>query len=344
MSVDFRLPAEWEAQAGIVIAWPHADTDWAPRLAKVETAYVSLVAAIARFETVVICVGDQDVHVRAAQLLAAAALDHERVRFVEVAYDDTWLRDSGPLTLSNGATFRLIDFRFTGWGGKFEGGRDDRLIEALFACGVFGAADYRRIDWALEGGAIESDGKGTLLTTWRCLHQRHPTMSRDAIRAQLLDVFAAERVLVLDHGYLQGDDTDAHIDTLARFAPDDAIVFQACDDPTDPHYDELSQMGEELANLRTADGRLYRLHALPWPRPIFDEGRRLAASYANYLIVNGAVVMPAYGDPADAAAAAVIAAAHPGRAVVTVDARALIWQNGSVHCLTMQMPAGALAA
>ncbi|MEP7043951.1 MAG: agmatine deiminase family protein [Dokdonella sp.] len=344
MSTDFRLPAEWEAQAGVIIAWPHAGTDWAERLPGIEKAYVALAGAIARFEPVLICVADAGVRERAAALLAEAGVDAARVRFVEAAYDDTWLRDSGPLTLSDGAGFRVVDFRFTGWGGKFEGGRDDRLVEALLARGVFGGAQHRRIDWALEGGAIESDGLGTLLTTWRCLHQRHPQMSLDDMNARLLDAFGARRVLWLEHGYLEGDDTDAHIDTLARFAPDDAIVFQTCDDPLDAHYDELARMHEEIARLRTVDGQPYRLYPLPWPRAIVDEGRRLASSYANYLIINDAVLVPAYGDAADAAAAQVIAAAHPGRQVVQVDARPLIWQNGSVHCLTMQVPAGALAA
>ncbi|MCW8807554.1 MAG: agmatine deiminase family protein, partial [Rhodanobacter sp.] len=150
----------------------------------------------------------------------------------------------------------------------------------------------------------------------------------------------AERVLWLDYGYLEGDDTDAHIDTLARFAPGDRIVFQACDDASDPHHDELQRMAGELAALRTRDGRPYRLYPLPWAKPIVDEGRRLAASYANYLIVNGAVLVPAYGDTADDEAARVIGAAHPGRVIVQVPCRPLIWQNGSLHCLTMQLPAG----
>jgi len=158
----------------------------------------------------------------------------------------------------------------------------------------------------------------------------------------LCDKLGAERVLWLERGYLQGDDTDAHIDTLARFAPDNVIVFQACDDPADPHYDELTAMRDELTALRTADGQAYRLQGLPWAGPIFDDGRRLAASYANYLIVNGAVVIPAYGDPADAEAARAVAAAHPGREVIAVPCRPLIWQNGSLHCLTMQLPEGVL--
>jgi agmatine/peptidylarginine deiminase len=175
------------------------------------------------------------------------------------------------------------------------------------------------------------------------MHQRHPQMSREDMERLLAESFGADRVLWLAYGYLEGDDTDAHIDTLARFAPDDAIVYQACNDMADPHYGELARMAEEITALRTADDKPYTLYALPWARAIVDDGRRLAASYANYLVLNGGVVMPAYGDANDAAAAAVIAKAHPDREIVQVDARPLIWQNGSVHCLTMQVPAGALA-
>lgn len=341
--IRFRLPAEWEPQAGVIIAWPHEATDWAPRLAQLDEAYVGLASAIARFEPLVVCVADVSVREHVARKLGEADVAEERVRFVEVEYDDTWLRDSGPITLTNSVDFRLLDFRFTGWGGKFEATRDDRLIETLIQRCLFRVAAHQRIDWALEGGAIESDGAGTILTTWRCLHQRHPRMSREEMTRLLTESLGADRVLWLEHGYLEGDDTDAHIDTLARFAPDGAIIFQACDDPADRHYAELGRMSEELTQLRTREDRPYRLHALPWPRAIVDDGRRLAASYANYLVVNGGVLVPAYGDPADEIAARIIGSAHPGREVVQVDARPLIWQNGSVHCLTMQVPAGALA-
>ena len=344
----FRLPAEWEPQAGVLLAWPHAQTDWAERLVEVETTCVALVAAIARFEPVLVCVADAGVRTRAEQLIGVACTGRKTIiEFVEIEYDDTWLRDSGPLTLRGMDEFLLLDFRFTGWGGKFAASRDDRLIEGLAARELFRHAEHRRVDWALEGGAIESDGIGTLLTTWRCLHQRHPEQSREQMARLLCDKLGAKRVLWLERGYLQGDDTDAHIDTLARFAPNDAIVFQACDDAADPHFDELAAMRDELAALRTADGKPYRLHALPWPRAIFDrddvdDGRHLPASYANYLIVNGAVLMPAYGDPADGEAARIIGLAHPGREVVALPCRSLIWQNGSLHCLTMQLPQGIL--
>ena len=338
---SLRLPAEWEPQSAVLIAWPNAGTDWAERLAGVETTYVALAAAVTRFQPLVVVAADADVRAHAETLLRTANVDLARIRFVELPYDDTWLRDSGPVTLKDGdGGFQLTDFRFTGWGGKFGAERDDALIAGLVRAGVFGQAAHRRIDWALEGGGIESDGDGTVLTTWKCLHQRHPEQSREAMDAILRDSLHAARILWLDHGYLEGDDTDAHIDTLARFAPGGRIVFQACDDAGDPHHAELQRMAAELAALRTADGRPYRLHPLPWAKPILDEGRRLAASYANYLVINGAVLVPAYGDAADDEAARIIGAAHPGREVVQVPCRPLIWQNGSLHCITMQLPAG----
>ena len=325
----------------MLIAWPHAGTDWAERLAEVKTTYVALAAAVTRFQHLIIVVPDSALRQHVEAQLSKAAVDPGKIRFVELPYDDTWLRDSGPITLKAGDNqFQLMDFRFTGWGGKFGAEQDDALIAGLVEAGVFGHAAHRRIDWALEGGGIESDGEGTVLTTWRCLAQRHPDQSREQMSNILHDSLHASRVLWLDYGYLEGDDTDAHIDTLARFAPGERIVFQACDDPTDPHYDELRRMGNELAALRTFDGRPYQLHPLPWAKPILDHGRRLAASYANYLIVNGAVLVPAYGDKADDEAARIIGTAHPDREVVQVPCRPLIWQNGSLHCITMQLPAG----
>ena len=339
-SQTLRFPAEWEPQSAILLAWPHAGTDWAERLGEVEETYIAHVAAITRFQPVLVCVADDDVEAYARARLASNRIDMARVGFIPLPYDDTWLRDTGPISLAGAEGFELLDFRFTGWGGKFEASEDDRLVQRLHEAGIFRNTSVQSIDFALEGGAIETDGSGSLLTTWRCLNERHPGLAREELEQRLCNWLRQERVLWLDHGYLEGDDTDAHVDTLARFAPDDAIVFQACDDPADPHHAELSAMASEIATLRTADGRPYRLFPLPWPKPILDEGRRLAASYANYLVINGAVLMPAYGDPADDAAAAVLAEAHPGREIVQVPCRALIWQNGSLHCISMQLPAG----
>jgi agmatine/peptidylarginine deiminase len=341
---DVRFPAEWEPQSAILIAWPHAGTDWAERLESVEETYIALVAGITRFQPVVICVADGDLQIYAEARLRSARVDMDQVRFIEAPYNDTWLRDSGPISLRGKDSFKLMDFRFTGWGGKYDASLDDLLVGALTGAGLFRDAYVQSVDFALEGGGIETDGNGTLLTTWRCLHERHPDATREQITDTLRSTLQQQRVLWLDHGYLEGDDTDAHIDTLARFAPDNAIVYQACDDPSDVHHAELTAMGDELAALRTTDGQPYTLYPLPWAQPILDDGRRLAASYANYLILNGAVLIPAYGDPADGPAADVLAKAYPGREIVQIPCRALIWQNGSLHCVTMQLPAGLLAA
>lgn len=337
------FPAEWEPQSAVMIAWPHADTDWGPRLAEVERTYVSLAAAITRFEPLVICVADAGLRAHAERALRAASVDPGRIRFVEVAYNDTWLRDTGPISLRHATGWRLLDLRFTGWGGKYEASLDDQLVTECFAAGVFSAnCTQHSEDFALEGGAVESDGAGTLMSTWACLQQRHPNLPREALRARLAELFHAQRVEILEHGYLQGDDTDAHIDTLARFAPNDVIVYQACEVREDIHFAPLQAMAAELAAVRSAAGHPFQLRALPWAAPILDGDRRLAASYANYLIVNGAVLMPAYDDPADAAAMKVLAEAYPGREIVPVPCRPLIWQNGSLHCITMQLPEGVL--
>ncbi|RNF85346.1 agmatine deiminase family protein [Montanilutibacter psychrotolerans] len=339
-NASLRLPAEWEPQSAVLIAWPNADTDWADRLGDVEETYIALVAAITRFQPALIIVSDDDVQAYARARLSSARIDMDRVRFVDAPYDDTWLRDSGPITLADADGFRLLDFRFTGWGGKFDASQDDLLVERLHEAGTFLKSSRQSIDFALEGGAIDVDGAGTLLTTWQCLHERHPDASREDLSAKLANWLRQDRVLWLDHGYLEGDDTDAHVDTLVRFAAQDAIVYQGCDDPSDSHYAELQAMAAELAALRTRDGQPYRLFALPWAKPIVDDGRRLAASYANFLIVNGAVLMPSYGDPVDPQAVAVLQEAFPDREIVSVPCRPLIWQNGSLHCITMQLPAG----
>lgn len=339
-------PAEWATQDGILLAWPHAGTDWAGNLEDVERTYAALVAAISRCQTAIVCVPDAAVEDRMHRLLESADALPDRIHAVRIEYDDTWLRDSGPIALDAGDSGHLLlDFHFTGWGGKFDAGRDDRLIAGLIERGVFApGVSHRRIDFALEGGAIETDGAGTLLSTWHCLAARHPGRDRGQIERQLADALHVDRFLWLEHGALEGDDTDAHIDTLARFAPGDRIVYQACDDPSDPHHDDLLEMADELAAFRTREGSPYRLHALPWAQPIrAHDGRRLAASYANFLIVNGAVLMPGYGDPADVNAAAVLQAAFPDRCVEIVPCRPLIEQNGSLHCVTMQLPQGVLA-
>lgn len=340
--MTYRFPAEWESQDAILIAWPTTATDWADRLGDVEETYIALVSAITRFQPVLVVVSDDDVESYAQARLSSNRVDMSKVSFLTAPYDDTWLRDTGPITLAGPGGFKTLDFRFTGWGGKFGASEDDQLVQRLSDQGVFNQTELESIDFALEGGAIETDGDATLLSTWTCLQTRHPEKSREDVTALLTDKLEQGRVLWLDNGYLEGDDTDAHIDTLARFASPTSIIYQSCDDPSDVHFAPLQAMAKELAAFHTKDGEPYTLFALPWAAPILDEGRRLAASYANFLIVNGAVLMPAYGDAKDNEAAAVMQQAFPDREIVQINCRPLIWQNGSLHCITMQMPQGSV--
>ena len=345
-TAGWRLPAEWEAQDGVLLAWPQPDMDWRPYLDDARRTVAELAAAITRFERLVLIANAADA--RAA--LSAAGARLERVTFADCPLNDTWARDFGPLTVVRamlaGREARLLDCVFNGWGGKFRADADTQATGRLHAAGLFGGTPRRALDFVLEGGSLDSDGRGALLTTSACLLQRgrNPVRDRRGIEALLRVELGATRVLWLEHGALAGDDTDSHVDMLARFAPDDTILYTACDDPADEHAAPLGAMADELAALRTAAGRPYRLIPLPWPRPIRDsEGVRLPASYANFLAINGAVLVPAYGDPRDAVARELIGAAFPGRVAIGVDCAALIRQHGSLHCMTMQFPQGVLA-
>lgn len=342
----WRLPAEWEAQDGVLLAWPQPEMDWRPYLDDARRTVAGLAAAITRFERVVLIARAADAHAD----LSAAGARLEHVTFADCPLNDTWTRDFGPLTVVRatpaGRETRLLDCVFNGWGGKFCADADTQATGRLHAAGLFGATPRRALDFVMEGGSLDSDGKGALLTTSACLLHpgRNPARDRRGIEAVLRVELGATRVLWVEHGALAGDDTDSHVDMLARFAPDDTILYTACDDPADEQAASLGAMADELAALRTAAGRPYRLIPLPWPRAIRDpDGLRLPASYANFLAINGAVLTPAYGDPRDAAARDLIGAAFPGREAISVDCSALIRQHGSLHCMTMQFPQGVLA-
>jgi agmatine deiminase len=337
-----RLPAEWEPQDGVLLAWPHEDTDWAPVLPRVEPVFAELAARIAEAERVVVAAQDP---ARAERALARARVPPDRVRLYPVPTNDTWARDFGPLTVEEGGRPRLLDFGFNGWGLKFAADRDNRVTRRLHGLGAFGTTPLETVGLVLEGGSVESDGAGTILTTRECLlgPNRNPHLDRAGVEAALARHLGAERVLWLEHGRLEGDDTDAHVDTLVRLAPDDTLLYVACDDPGDGHFAALEALADEVRALRTAQGRPYRLVPLPWPRPCYDrDGHRLPATYANFLVINGAVLVPTYADPKDAEALAAVAEGFPGRRVVGIDCAPLILQHGSLHCVTMQLPRGVL--
>jgi len=339
------LPPEWAPQSGVLLTWPHAQSDWAPILHVVEPVFTAIAAAIARFETVLIACHDGAVRTQVAARLRSAGIPDARLRLLVAPANDTWARDHGPITVLCQGEATLLDFGFNGWGGKYAHDLDNLITHRLYTQGAFGDAPLETVDLILEGGSIEVDGQGTLLTTTRCLlgATRNPGRTRAQIEAELAGRLGITRFLWLQHGYLAGDDTDSHIDTLARLCDASTIAYVACDDPADEHYAELRAMERELQAFRTATGQPYRLVTLPWPRARFDDaGARMPATYANFLIINNAVLVPTYDDPADRVALERLQDCFPDREVIGVDCLPLIYQHGSLHCVTMQIPAGVL--
>lgn len=339
------LLPEWYPQSGVQLTWPHADTDWAPMLPQVTACYVRLAFAIASREPLLI------VHPRPDEVRQLLDEQLPRRATQNITYfacptDDTWARDHAFLTVIDTSGIRLMDYRFDGWGGKFEATHDNAINRHLFDAGIVGGSYVDCLDFTLEGGSIESDGCGTLLTTSACLlnPNRNSELDKGQIELRLCRDFGADRVLWLDHGALEGDDTDSHIDTLARLCPSGTILYVRCDDPADSHYAELQDMERQLQSFRTTDGQPYRLIPVPLPDAIHDdEGERLPATYANYLVINNAVIYPTYGQrDKDEMAGRQIQLAFPNHEVVGIDCTPLIYQHGSLHCATMQYPKGAL--
>ncbi len=345
-SNPIRLPAEWEPQDAVLICWPHGKTVWAPYLSKAETVLMDIAEAVAHFEKLIIVVPDEKC-VRTK--LTARGVNMKNVTLYEIESNDIWARDFGPITVYKDGKPVLLDFTFNGWGRKHQAALDNQITAKLYNIGAFGKTPLRKVDLILEGGSIESDGNGTLLTTSECLlnPNRNPELSKMQIEAILTDEFGLKfhppspkgsgAIKWLENGWLAGDDTDAHIDTLARLCPDKTILYVKCDDPADEHFPALQAMENEL---KQTDATLL---PLPWPKAKFDtDGERLPATYANFLIINGAVLVPTYSDPADFQALETVGKAFPNREIIGIDCSTLILQHGSLHCVTMQIPKGVL--
>ncbi len=341
----FRLAAEWAPQGAILMAWPQADSDWASLPGRAESTFTAIARAILPEQDLILCVRNNAQAIEIRNNLVSSS-DGGRLHTVVVPTNDTWARDFGPLTLTDGASHRLLDATFNGWGNKFPSARDNAVNRRLSEAGAFGAIALASDPVVVEGGALETDGQGTLLVNRPCVlnpNRGNPEATTDGMTQWFAERLGAERVLWLDHGHLEGDDTDGHIDTLARFAHPGRIVYQGCDNPHDSHYQELQAMSRELEALRDLHGQCYQLTALPWPDPVYDEeGNRLPATYANFLITNHAVLVPCYGLPQDDEACRVLANCFPGRRIRGIQCRPLIHQGGSLHCLTMQLPPGAV--
>jgi agmatine/peptidylarginine deiminase len=308
-STKRRMLAEWEHQSMVQLTWPHEGTDWAPILDEITAVYENMASEIRKREP----------------LLIVDSIPH----------NDTWARDHGFITVEEDSVLFLLDFKFNGWGEKFEAALDNEINKHLYEQGLVKGTYEDHLDFVLEGGSIESDGKGTVFTTECCLmapHRNQP-LTKEEIEERLKEWLGAERIVWLQHGSLIGDDTDGHIDTLVRICPNDTLLYTG----GDKDHPDLAEMEKELQDLQTLDGKPYRLLKLPLPRPIYDDGDRLPATYANYLIVNGAVLVPTYKQPdLDQEAMDVIQQAFPDREIVGIDCCAVIKQHGSLHCCTMQ--------
>jgi len=335
-----RLPAEWEPQSAVQLTFPHKGTDWADVLPEVLPCFLKIAETISLFQPVLIVCD----HLEETRSLLSA-FDLSKFILVEAPSNDTWARDHGAITIEENGKPVLLDFVFNGWGLKFPADKDNLISRHLYNQGVF-SAEMRYGGMVLEGGALESDGQGTLLTTSECLlsPNRNPHLNKLEIEAYLKTLFGLERVLWLNHGYLAGDDTDSHIDTLARFCSPDTIAYVKCSDPSDEHFGALQRMEAELLEFKTMEGNPYHLIPLPWPDACFDEeGNRLPATYANFLIINGAVLVPIYKVSQDEEALQIFKTIFQAHEIIGIDCRPLILQHGSLHCVTMQYPGGVIS-
>mgnify|MGYP006287866829 CR=1 FL=1 len=339
--MDHTLPAEWAPQDAILLAWPHENTDWAPILDEARRCFFRIIETISRFQRVVVLLNDHH-----QDFSRQSFSTPENVSPVIVPFNDTWARDFGPLVLTEGSVNKLLDFKFNGWGLKFAADQDNLINQRLLQHQVFDqkAVYENHLDFVLEGGSIESDGEGTLLTTSQCLltPNRNGVHSKEKIEDELKTRLGVHRICWIDHGYLEGDDTDSHIDTLARFCNSETIAYVKCTDTSDPHYKALAAMEKQLQSFQTGTGRPFHLLPLPMADPVIENHQRLPATYANFLIINGAVLVPFYNSEKDMQAQKTLQQVFPDRKVIGVDCTPLIRQNGSLHCVTMQLPEGVL--
>lgn len=339
---NVNLPAEWAPQSGVMLTWPHMNTDWAGIYDEVIPCFVNIAKEIIKRENLlIVCVNIDEVK------KALGNVDYSRIIFREIYSNDSWARDHAPISIFVNDMPYLLDFTFNGWGLKFPANYDNQITKQLYESAVFSyeAGYHNMLHVVLEGGSIESDGEGMVLTTSECLLSvnRNEYKSKDEIDNYLRMLFGAERILWLDHGYLSGDDTDSHIDTLARFCSKETIAYVKCEDESDEHFEELSLMEKELKSFKTLEGNPYNLIALPMAEAVYYEEERLPATYANFLVINGAVLMPTYGSYLDEVAKQKLQQAFPDREIVGINCLPLIKQHGSLHCVTMQFPEGFLA-
>ena len=328
------MPAEWEKQQCVLMSFPHEETDWAENgLNNALSPFIRIAQAIAYGQAVYIICKDKN-------KIASMFCSTRNLTFIEISTNDTWIRDYGYISVFENDEKKLLDFTFDGWGGKFEASLDNGVNSTLHQKGYMGTTPLEKIDFVLEGGSIESDGEGAILTTTQCLchPNRNGGLSKEDVEVRLKGYLGATRILWLDHGYLAGDDTDSHVDTLARFVNKETIAYVNCDNKEDEHYDALQKMEAQLQAFKTKEGKHYTLIPLPMTDAIYNQtGDRLPATYANFLICNDALIYPTYGDKHDKIVHEIFKDLFPKKEIIPINSLKLIEQGGSLHCSTMQV-------
>lgn len=338
-SLGFRMPAEWEPQAAVWLSWPHNNQTWPGHFRPIPAKFAEIVAAISRFEPVRINAA-RSLQARARHLIEKAGADLSRVEFFNHPTNDAWCRDHGPIFVKNDRTgeVAVTDWMHNAWGGKYPPFDKDNTIPPKIAKALgVRRFEIRRV---LEGGSLDVNGAGDLLTTESCLlnPNRNPELTKVDIEQMLRDNLGVQRIHWLGDGIV-GDDTDGHVDDITRFFRADGIVTVVEKNQRDRNYRPLRENLERLHTLRTAAGKKFKVVELPMPKPVFCEGQRLPASYANFLILNGAVLMPAFRQPKrDTEAAEILANCFPGRHIVPIDCVDLVWGLGTLHCISQQQP------
>ena len=339
-----RMPAEWEPHAATWLAWPHNAEDWPGKFAPIQWVYADIIRHLSRHERVELLVQDGEAEAKVRRILARAKALNDKVRIHHVPTDRIWMRDSGCTFIQEGGRLKGVNWQFNAWA-KYDNWQRDRQVGAAMAR-IAGAELIQPIDRqgrvVLEGGSIDVNGDGILITTEECLLSKVQERNAGLTKAGYERVFAEHlgirKVIWLDRG-VEGDDTHGHVDDITRFVAPDTIVTVVEPDPSDPNHAPLAENLRRLKAERDLEGQPFRIVELPMPSPVVFEGRRLPASYGNFYIANGLVLVPTFNDPKDRLALNLLAELFPDREVIGIHSGDFIWGFGAMHCMTQQQPA-----